>query len=164
MKRFFSLLGLVLAAAVAVSVATATGTARSAAGVERLPVTCYAFWYVDGSVRMAVRTPDDPLYASVVPDHPLPTAQADGVAVFTPSGQVSAVCYDNPLFGGLVEGSPLAGASTSTFTAHGLAYTAREELPRGSFRIRHYAGHGTVVVNHGKVQISAQMQYTTSTP
>jgi hypothetical protein len=162
-KRIFSIVGLVLVVAVALSGAT-TGPARSAGGVERVPVTCYAVWSNSGALwRVRILTPDLPYWLIDLIPAPMPIAQADGVAVFTPSGQVSVVCHDNPSILSTSDGSPLAGASTSTFSAHGPAYTARGEVPGSFFGIRTYMGNGTVVVNHGDFQISAQLRLDLST-
>ena len=153
MKPFSSRLRLVLLAAVAVSGATAAGTAHSAAGVERVSVSCYAIYSSSGGSLLGVRvvTPDFPPWIDVVPA-PMPVVRADGVAVFTPNGRVSAVCHDDPQIW-LVDGSPFAG--TSTF--HGPALAAREQAP-WSFIYRHYVGRGTVVVKQSDVRISAQLQ------
>jgi hypothetical protein len=159
MKHFF-VLGLALLVAVAASGAAAMGTAHSAAGVERVPVTCYAFWSDDASslLDVGILNPDYPSWLDLFPPVRTVTVQADGVAVFAPSGQVNVVCHDNPSIVWAPDGSPLR---SSTFSAHGRAFTAREDAPFQNVRI--YGGKATVVVKQGDFQISAQMQLTLST-
>src|SRR5262249_48030727 len=147
--------------AVAVSGAAATGTAHSAAGVERVPVTCYAVWIPGGgALDVGILTPDFPPWGEVVPDAPLPTGGADGVAVFTPGGQTHAFCNDNPFTYSPFPDVSFGGGS-GTFSGRGPAHTAREKTPF-SFIDRIYLGEGTVVVNANNVRISAELHLTYS--
>jgi hypothetical protein len=160
MKHFFSVLGLALLVAVSAAGAVAMGSARSAAGVERVPVTCYAFWSDDASslLDVGILNPDYPPWLDLFPPVRTVTIQADGVATFTPSGQANVVCHDNPSIVYAPDGSPLR---SSTFSTHAPAFTAREDAPFQNVRL--YGGKATVVVKEGDFHISAQMQLTLST-
>jgi hypothetical protein len=160
MKHFFSVLGVAFMLAVVACGAAATGTARSAAGAERLPVTCYAFWSDDGSslLSVGVLNPDYPPWLDLFPPVRTVTVQAEGVAVFTPSGQVNVVCHDRASILWAPNGSALG---SSTFSANGPAFTTREDAPFQ--HVRTYLGNATVVVNKGDFRISAHMQLSVST-
>jgi hypothetical protein len=157
MKSLFSVLGL---AVVAVAVfGAAVGTARSATGAERLPVTCYAFYSDDSTLlNVGILNPESPAWLDLGPPVRTPTVRADGVAVFTPSGQVNVTCQDNPSIFWAPEVSPLR---SSTFATRGPAFTGREDAPFQ--RVRIYSGNATVVVREGEFQIFAHMQLTLST-
>jgi hypothetical protein len=163
MRRFCSI-GLVLVVAFSILGAAASGTAQSAAGAERVPVTCFGVWSNSGEFRgVRILTPDFPYWLiDLIPGAPVPTVQADGVAVFTPSGRVNVVCHDNPAITPGPDGQSFADGS-SNLSVHGPAFTARGAVPFSFSGIRTYVGTGSVGAHQGHFQISAQLQLDVST-
>jgi len=144
-----------LAVTVVASLAVGIGSA-SAAGAEKVPISCSAEWNPQtGATQMYVFAPDTPQIPVGVSGFE-PFTGAFGVGVFTPSGRMNILCHRNKHDS---DGAAFSSPPGLTWTGESSCVLYRGGQDFSTIGARVFVGTGQVVVGTDAVNINCQGKF-----